>query len=96
MIVDANLDALGVAHHMVFSISFDDVPRGKPDPWPYAEACRQLGRQPADVLAVEDSRTGIASAVAAGLPCVGLGFESGEGYAGIANLGELIARAAAQ
>lgn len=91
MIVDANLDALGVAGHMAFSLSLDDVLHGKPDPWPYAEACRRLGLSPRQVLAVEDSRTGIASAVAAGLRCAALGFTSGDGYDGISALPELAA-----
>lgn len=89
-IVDANLDALGVAADMAFSISLDDVAQGKPDPWPYAEACRRLGLAPGAVLAVEDSRTGITSAVAAGLACAALGFCNGAGYRGIATLGEIL------
>lgn len=89
LIVDANLDALGIAQAMAFSISLDDVLRGKPDPWPYAEACRRLGLAPATVLAVEDSRTGIASALAAGLHCAALGLADGPGYRAIADLGEL-------
>ncbi len=93
MIVDANLDALSVASDMAFSISLDDVEKGKPDPWPYAAACDRLGLPPASVLAVEDSRTGIASAVAAGLPCAALGFTSGPGYRGISGLEEVLALA---
>ncbi len=89
MIVDANLHALGVSPHMAFSISLDDVLRGKPDPWPYAEACCRLGLAPSAVLAVEDSHTGITSAVAAGLRCAALGFECGPGYKGITKLEEL-------
>jgi HAD superfamily hydrolase (TIGR01509 family) len=91
MIVEANLDALGVASAMAFSISLDDVEKGKPDPWPYSEACRRLGLPTDSVLAVEDSRTGITSAVAAGLRCAALGFDSGPGYQGISALGELLA-----
>ena len=83
-IVDANLDALGIAGLMAFSLSFDDVPRGKPDPSPYAEACRRLGLAPREVLAVEDSATGIASARAAGLACAALGFDPGAGVRRIA------------
>ena len=33
-IVDANLDALGVSRFMAFTIAFDDVSAGKPDPKP--------------------------------------------------------------
>lgn len=90
MIVDANLDALGIAAEMAFSISLDDAAHGKPDPWPYAEACRRLGLAPAMVLAVEDSHTGITSATAAGLPCAALGFEDGDGYTGISHLSQVL------
>lgn len=89
-IVDANLDALGVADAMAFSISLDDVVAGKPDPWPYAEACRRLGLAPAAVLAVEDSQTGVTSALAAGLHCAALGLADGAGYQPIAELSELL------
>ena len=67
MIVDANLEALGLTGLMEFSISLDDVPAGKPDPLPYAMACRRLGIDACQVLAVEDSATGLRSARAAGL-----------------------------
>ncbi|CAM5773569.1 haloacid dehalogenase [Labrys miyagiensis] len=66
-IVDANLQALGIAGYLEFSISLDDVARGKPDPEPYAWACRRLGFPPSQVLAVEDSFAGFSSAVGAGL-----------------------------
>ena len=66
-IVDANIEALGIAPLLAFSISFDDVGRGKPDPEPYRGACERLGLPAASVLAVEDSATGVRSAKAAGL-----------------------------
>lgn len=78
VIVDANLDALGLARDIAFSISLDDVHAGKPDPFPYAEACRRLGLAPAEVLAVEDSYTGASSALAAGLRCAGLHLDMSE------------------
>lgn len=67
-VVDANLNAIGVAEVMEFSLSLDDVCEGKPDPFPYRYACYRLGLDPSEVLAVEDSATGVASARAAGLP----------------------------
>ena len=70
-IVDANIRALGIAHTIEFSLSLDDVAAGKPDPEPYRRACERLGLGPAEVAAVEDSRTGAASALAAGLRVVG-------------------------
>ena len=90
MIVEANLDALGVARYMAFSISLDDVVNGKPDPWPDAEPCRRLGPAHPTVLAVEDSQTGITSACAAGLRCAALGFADGTGYHGISGLHEVL------
>ncbi len=67
-VVDANLSAIGVAEFMEFSLSLDDVCEGKPDPFPYRLACYRLGLDPSEVLAVEDSATGVASARAANLP----------------------------
>ncbi len=66
-IVEANLDALGISHFMAFTIAFDDVAAGKPDPEPYRIAARRFGLAPAAVLAVEDSEAGLISAAAAGL-----------------------------
>ena len=66
-IVDANLSAIGVDDLIEFSISFDDVKNGKPDPEPYAAAAARLGLPPGRIAAVEDSATGLASARAAGL-----------------------------
>lgn len=71
-VVDANIAALGIGAWLDFSISLDDVSRGKPDPEPYALAARRLGLPPACIWAVEDSGTGLASAKAAGLGTVGL------------------------
>ena len=49
---------------------FDHERPGKPDPFLYVDACRTLGVAPATAVAVEDSPTGVASAVAAGLWCI--------------------------
>lgn len=66
-VVDANLAAIGVTMLMRGSISFDDVTEGKPAPEPYLRAAKLLGLDPADVLAVEDSLTGVRAARAAGM-----------------------------
>ncbi len=47
-------------------VTGDAVERGKPHPEPYLRAAELLGVDPARCLAVEDSRTGAASANAAG------------------------------
>ena len=50
-----------------FSLSLDDVKIGKPDPIPYNIAAKKLGLKPYEILAVEDSISGIISAQKAGL-----------------------------
>jgi beta-phosphoglucomutase-like phosphatase (HAD superfamily) len=44
----------------------------KPDPAPYKAALEKLGIGPEEALAFEDSTSGIASAVGAGIPTVGM------------------------
>ena len=51
-------------------VTGEDCTRMKPDPELYLMALDRLGRAPADVVAVEDSAPGLASAKAAGLACV--------------------------
>ncbi|MCW2856347.1 MAG: Phosphorylated carbohydrates phosphatase [Marmoricola sp.] len=47
-------------------VTGDSVTVGKPHPEPYLRAAAELGVEPADCLAIEDSNTGAKSAVAAG------------------------------
>jgi beta-phosphoglucomutase-like phosphatase (HAD superfamily) len=53
------------------SVTGDEVTNGKPDPEPYLAAAAALGVDPQACVAIEDSPTGVASAMAAG--CVTLG-----------------------
>lgn len=53
-------------------VTGDMVSAGKPDPGPYLLACRMLGVDPGDCVAVEDSPAGVRSAAAAGVPTVGV------------------------
>ena len=66
-VVRANLEALRLSPYITFAIALDDVCSGKPDPEPYLCVVERLRLQPNEVLAVEDSETGVASAVAAGM-----------------------------
>lgn len=69
------LDTLG---HDVFdaTVCGDEVEgRNKPDPEPYLRACRTLGVDAGECVAIEDSPTGVASAVAAGCTVVGVPCE---------------------
>jgi HAD superfamily hydrolase (TIGR01509 family) len=53
-------------------VTGDEVQQGKPHPAPYLLAAAQLGVDPADCIAIEDSPTGVASALAAGCRVVGV------------------------
>ncbi|MGB0113259.1 MAG: HAD family phosphatase [Ilumatobacteraceae bacterium] len=54
------------------SITGDEVTNGKPDPEPYLAAAAALGLDPSNCLAIEDSPTGVASALAAGCATLGV------------------------
>jgi HAD superfamily hydrolase (TIGR01509 family) len=69
---DAMLAALGLATRFDTLVIGVELPRGKPDPLPYATALERLGTTAAQALAFEDSRSGITSAVAAGIETVGI------------------------
>ena len=51
--------------------SANDVPRGKPAPDIFLHAAGQMGIEPGDCIAVEDSPVGVAAAVAAGMTAIG-------------------------
>ncbi len=54
------------------TVSADDVEHRKPDPSPYLQAAELLGVDPSECIAIEDSPTGMASALAAGTFVVGV------------------------
>jgi HAD superfamily hydrolase (TIGR01509 family) len=53
---------LGIENLLEFSLSLDDVTKGKPAPAPYLNALDRLGLHPFQVIAIEDSKTGVMSA----------------------------------
>lgn len=53
-------------------ISGDEVDAGKPDPEPYLKGAALLGLDPAECVAIEDSKPGLASAEAAGTIAIGV------------------------
>lgn len=66
------LGLFGLAHHFDEHVySADGWARGKPHPDIYLTAAKGLGVDPSQCLAVEDSPTGAAAAVAAGMTVVG-------------------------
>ncbi len=66
------IDSLGLAARFDVQVLGEELPVGKPDPLPYRLALEQLGVQPAEAVAFEDSRSGVLSAVAAQIPTVGI------------------------
>ncbi len=70
--VEAILLALGLRGFFDEVVLSDEVGPVKPDPAPYKAALGRLGSTPEETLAFEDSTSGIASSVAAGIPTVGI------------------------
>ncbi|GIH78851.1 HAD family hydrolase [Planobispora longispora] len=64
-IVDVVLRTVGAGRFRLV-VAAEDAERGKPAPDPYLRAAAGLGVDPGDCVAVEDSPTGIAAALAAG------------------------------
>jgi HAD superfamily hydrolase (TIGR01509 family) len=56
----------------VASVTGDEVRHGKPAPEPYLAAAAALGLDPTECVAIEDSPTGVASALAAGCATLGV------------------------
>jgi HAD superfamily hydrolase (TIGR01509 family) len=66
------LRGLGLSQRFDALVIADELARGKPDPLPYTTALDRLGVAAGQAIAFEDSRAGIAAAVAAGIETVGL------------------------
>ena len=70
--VGAVLRALRLEDYFGAAVTSEAAGPGKPDPAPYRVALEKLGADPEEALAFEDSVSGIASAVSAGIPTVGI------------------------
>jgi len=66
-VIDLALSLAGLEPFFQATVSSEEVARGKPAPDVYLEAARRLGVNPSSCAAVEDSRSGILSASAAGM-----------------------------
>ena len=64
-LIDAALEAAGLARHFRVTVSSEEVERGKPAPDVYLEAARRLEVAPGRCAAIEDSQNGIRSGKAA-------------------------------
>ena len=58
-VIDAALEATGLADTFAVVVSSDEVAHGKPAPDVYLEAARRLGCDPRTCLVVEDSLNGV-------------------------------------
>ena len=70
--VPAVLTGIGLENAFDSEILAEEVGIGKPAPAPYLAALKDLKLSPGEALAFEDSSSGIASAVEAGIPTVGI------------------------
>jgi beta-phosphoglucomutase len=70
--IEPVLSSSGLRGLFAVVLSQDDVTRGKPDPQPYLLAAERLRIEPAELLVLEDTDVGVASAKAAGARVAGL------------------------
>lgn len=71
--VQRSLEIVGFTDRFDVVVSAHEVAAPKPAPDPYLEACRRLGVEAGpNVIALEDSPTGVAAARAAGLTVIGI------------------------
>jgi beta-phosphoglucomutase len=68
----STLKELGVARYFDVIVSGDEVVSGKPDPAIYRLVAERLNETPENLLAVEDAVSGVKSARAAGMRCLGI------------------------
>jgi beta-phosphoglucomutase-like phosphatase (HAD superfamily) len=66
----AVLQMLHLKSDFNFIATVDDVDYGKPDPEIYHLVAKELGVSPDECLVIEDSRSGVKAALAAGMGCV--------------------------
>lgn len=66
------LSGLGITHCFEALVIGAELPHGKPHPLPYQEGLRFVGASAQASVAFEDSRTGVQSATAAGIPTIGV------------------------
>ena len=68
--VERNLKDAGVFEYFDAVVGGDMVTKSKPEPEIYLKACKAMGVEPAEALALEDSRNGLLSAHRAGMKVI--------------------------
>jgi HAD superfamily hydrolase (TIGR01509 family) len=82
----AGLRLVGLQDHFDATLGVDDVTNPKPAPDLYLAACRKLGVEPGDAIALEDSPPGVAAAKAAGMRVIGIPSVRGVDLTDLADL----------
>ena len=77
--VDAAIRSSGMAQAFEFVIAKEDVAATKPDPEGYRKALERLALDPSEVVAIEDSPTGLQAAMGGGLRAIAVGHRRPEG-----------------
>jgi len=72
LLIDRVLASSGLDRLFVFSISTEELKRGKPAPDVYLRTAARLGLAPGHCVAIEDSVNGVASALAAGMRVIAI------------------------
>lgn len=71
--VRTNLACIGIEEEFFNTIvTGSDVVKKKPDPEIFLKAASKIGVDPSDCLVIEDAKSGIAAARAAGMSCIGI------------------------
>ncbi len=71
-VVDRIVEKFGLGVYIKFTISGDDVSKGKPHPEVFLTAAKKMSLVPKNCLVIEDATNGVKAAKAAGMKCVGL------------------------
>lgn len=88
-LLDPKIAGLGLTDVVDATVAIEDVAEPKPAPDMYATGARLLGADPADTLAIEDSETGSAAALGAGLQLIVVPSIPGQDPAGHLRLSSL-------
>ncbi len=70
--IDLVLNTFEVQDKFKIIVSAEDVSHGKPDPEPYLITSQQLEILPEFCVVIEDSKSGVRSAIDAGMKCIGV------------------------
>ena len=71
-VVDRIVEKFDLGVYIKFTISGDDVSKGKPHPEVFLTAAKKMSLVPKNCLVIEDATNGVKAAKAAGMKCVGL------------------------